>query len=95
MRHLPQVFAFYLPLTINFSLPYRDFTMTEYEFFAEREERWGNNMRTLWGNLSICPLLNHVNLPYHMAEELLSLSCLKVWETPRGLTAAWPTSLLK
>ena len=36
-------------------------------------------MRTLWGNLSICPLLNHVNLPYHTAEELLSPSHLKVW----------------
>ena len=36
-------------------------------------------MRTLWGNLSICPLLNHIDLPYHTAEELLSLSCLKVW----------------
>ena len=37
-------------------------------------------MRTLWGTLTICPLLNHVDLPYHRAEELLSISCLKVWE---------------
>ena len=36
-------------------------------------------MRTLWGSLSICPLLNHVNLPHHTAEELLSISHLKVW----------------
>ena len=64
--------------------------MTEYEFFAEREERWGDNMRTLWGSLSICPLLNHVNLPHHMAEELLSISCLKVWgdtQKPHGSMA--------
>ena len=88
MRHLPQVFAFYLPLTIHFSLPYRDFTMTKYEFFAEQEERWGDNMRTLWGNLSICPLLNHIDLPYHTAGELLSLSHLKVWgDTQRPLSS--------
>ena len=53
--------------------------MTKFEFFANREERWGDNMRALWGNLSICPLLDHIDLPYHMVEELLSRSCLKVW----------------
>ena len=53
--------------------------MTEFEFFANREERWGDSMRALWGNLSICPLLDHVDLPYHMAGELLSISHLKVW----------------
>ena len=36
-------------------------------------------MRALWGSLSICPLLDHVDLPYHMVGELLSISCLKVW----------------
>ena len=36
-------------------------------------------MRALWGNLTICPLLDHIDLPYHMAGELLSLSYLKVW----------------
>ena len=53
--------------------------MTEFEFFANREERWGDSMRALWGNLSICPILDHVDLPYHMAGELLSISHLKVW----------------
>ena len=64
--------------------------MTEYEFFAKREERWGDNMRTLWGSLSICPLLNHINLQYHMARELLSISHLKVWgdtQKPHGSMA--------
>ena len=79
MKHLPQVFASYLFPTINFSILYRDFTMTEYEFFADREDRWGDSMRTLWGSLSICPLLDHIDLPYHMVGELLSISCLKVW----------------
>ena len=53
--------------------------MTEFEFFANREERWGDSMRALWGNLHICPLLDHMDLPYHMAGELLSISHLKVW----------------
>ena len=36
-------------------------------------------MRALWSNLSICPLLHHMDLPYHMAGELLSINCLKIW----------------
>ena len=36
-------------------------------------------MRALWGSLSICPLPDHVDLPYHMAGELLSIRCLNVW----------------
>ena len=53
--------------------------MTKFEFFTNREERWGDSMRALWGSLSICPLLDHMDLPYHTVEELLSISCLKVW----------------
>ena len=53
--------------------------MTEFEFFTNREERWGDSMRALWGSLSICHLLDHVDLPYHKVGELLSISCLKVW----------------
>ena len=53
--------------------------MTKFKFFTNREERWGDSMRALWGNLSICPFLNHIDLPYHMAGELLSISHLKVW----------------
>ena len=87
MRHLPQVFAFYISLIINLLLLYRDFTMTEYEFFVGREERWGNNMKALWGCFSICPLLIHIDLPYHTVGELLSISHLKVWgdiQKPHG-----------
>ena len=36
-------------------------------------------MRALWGSLSICPLLDHMDHPYHMVGELLSISHLKVW----------------
>ena len=53
--------------------------MSEFEFFANKEERWGDSMKALWGNLSICPILHHLDLPYHTAGELLSISHLKVW----------------
>ena len=53
--------------------------MTEFAFFAGKEDRWGDNMRALWGNPSICPCLDYLELPYHTSEELLSISCLKVW----------------
>ena len=53
--------------------------MTEFEFFTNREERWGDSMRALWGSLDICPPLDHVDFPYHMVGELLSISHLKVW----------------
>ena len=66
--------------------------MTEFEFFANREERWGDSMRALWGNPSICPLLDHMDLPYHMAGVLLSISHLKVWGTPKSPGMVWLTS---
>ena len=47
-------------------------------------------MRTLLGSLSICPLLNHIDLPHHTVEELLSISHLKVWgdtQKPHGSMA--------
>ena len=53
--------------------------MSEFEFFANKEERWGDSIRALWGNLSICPILHHLDLPYHTVGELLSISCLQVW----------------
>ena len=53
--------------------------MSEFEFFANKEERWGDSMKALWGNLSICSILHHLDLPYHTVGELLSISCLKVW----------------
>ena len=44
-------------------------------------------MRAVWGSLSICPFLDHINLPHHMVGELLSISHLKVWgdtQKPHG-----------
>ena len=77
--HLPQVFICYPPLTIDFSCFYRDSTMTEFTFFDGKEDRWGDSMRALWGDLSICPHLDYLELPYHTPGELLSISHLKVW----------------
>ena len=58
---------------------YRDFNMSEFEFFMEREDRWGNSLKALWGSLSICPMVTCIRLPLHMAEELDLIRHLKVW----------------
>ena len=92
MRHLPQVFTYYLLLTINFSHLYRNSTMTEFEFFTGKEDRWGDSMRALWGNLSICPTIDHVKLPYHTWGNCFLLATLKSGEMPKSLTATWLTS---
>ena len=53
--------------------------MNEFAFFAGKEDRWDDSMRALWGNLSICPCLDYLELPYHTSEEVLSICCFKVW----------------
>ena len=53
--------------------------MSEFEFFMERVDRWGDSMQALWGSLGICPPIDHIGLPHHTAEELHSISCLKIW----------------
>ena len=37
-------------------------------------------MMALWGNLHICPHLDSSELPCHTSGELLSISCLNIWE---------------
>ena len=53
--------------------------MSEFKFFMERLDRWGDSMRALWGSLGICLPIDHIGLPHHMAEELHSISHLKIW----------------
>ena len=53
--------------------------MSEFEFFMERVDRWGDSMQALWGSLGICPPIDHIGLPHHTAEELHNISCLKIW----------------
>ena len=77
---------------MDFSHLYRDYMMTKFVFFASKEERWGNDMMVLWGNLNICPCLNYLELPYHTSGELLSISHLKIWGTFRSPVTTWPIS---
>ena len=79
MGCLPQVLAGYLFVTSIFSHLYRNTTMSEFKFFKGRADRWGDSMRALWGSLEICPPTDHIDLPHHMAGELLSIGHLKVW----------------
>ena len=51
--------------------------MTEFTFFNGKEERWGEKMRAVWGDLSICPCLDSLELPCHTLGELQSISWLK------------------
>ena len=53
--------------------------MSEFEFFKERTDRWGDSMKALWGSLEICPPTDHIGLPHHTAGELHSIGQLKVW----------------
>ena len=52
--------------------------MTEYAFFAEKADRWGKDMASMWGNFNICPQLHQLELPCHSQVELFSISSLKV-----------------
>ena len=78
MASPPGIYILSTPNNRLFTL-YRDSTMTEFAFFDGKEERWGDNMRALWGDLSICPCLDYLELPYHAPGEILSISHLKVW----------------
>ena len=53
--------------------------MNEFTFFASKADRWDDSMRAFWGNLSICPCPDYLELPYHTSEELLSICHFKVW----------------
>ena len=53
--------------------------MTEFAFFAGKEERWVEKMRAIWGDISICPCLDSLELPCHTLGELQSISQLKIW----------------
>ena len=52
--------------------------MTEFAFFDGEEEMWGEKMRAVWGDLSICPHLDSLELPCHTLGELFSISHLKI-----------------
>ena len=64
---------------------YRDSTMTKFAFLDGKEERWGKKMRAIWGDLSICPCLDSLELPCHTLGELQSISQPKICGTPGAL----------
>ena len=76
---LPQVFAYYPPLTFNSLHLYRKYMMTKYAFFANKAERWKKDMAPLWGNFNICPHLDHLDLPSYSLAEQFSISSFNVW----------------
>ena len=53
--------------------------MAKFAFFLNRAERWMKNLSTIWGNIDVCPCLNHLELPSHSPAELISVSSFKVW----------------
>ena len=53
--------------------------MTEFTFFDGKEERWGEKMRAVWEDLSICPCQDSLELPCHTLGELQSISWLEIW----------------
>ena len=81
MPHLASPPGICLLSTLNnyISPFYRHYTMREYAFFAEKADRWGKDMASLWGNLNICPCLYQLGLPCHSQAQLFSISSLKVW----------------
>ena len=63
--------------------------MTKYAFFAEKVDRWGKDMASLWGNFNICPQLHWLELPCHSQVEFFSISSLKVWRTHKNHDIAY------
>ena len=53
--------------------------MTEFDFFTDRVDRWMKNLSTLWGDINICPCLNHLELPCYSPAKVISVSSFKVW----------------
>ena len=74
-RYLPAIYSQQLYPSVF----YRHHAMTEYTFLAEKADRWGEDMASLWGNFNICPQLHQLELPCHSQAELFSISSLKVW----------------
>ena len=52
---------------------------TKYAFFANKAEMWKRYLASLWGNLDVCPHLDHFELPCHSPAELSSVNNFKVW----------------
>ena len=58
---------------------YRHPIMTDYDFFSQGSDRWGNEVALLWGSLTICPPLQQFQIPSITPAELSSPTSLKAW----------------
>ena len=71
--------------------------MSEFEFFKERADRWGNSMKALWSSLEICPPTDHIDFPCHTKPHLSMVYLLvQVDDTSEvrnyGLAIVWISS---
>ena len=77
------VFPRYLSATysqlITSPLFYRYYMMTDYAFFLQGSDRWGNDLALLWGHLNICPSLQQFHIPSVTQSDLSFLTGLKAW----------------
>ena len=53
--------------------------MTNYAFFSQGSDRWGNDLTLLWGCLNICPSLQQFHISSVTQSELFPLTGLKAW----------------
>ena len=53
--------------------------MTDYVFFSQGLDRWGKELASLWGCLTICPPLQQFQISSITQLELFSLTNLKAW----------------
>ena len=58
--------------------------MTEYAFFAEKADKWGKDLASLWVNFNICPQLYQLELPCHSRVEMSSISIITTLPDPLG-----------
>ena len=66
--------------------------MTEFAFFDNKEDRWDDSMWAHWGNVSICPCHDHVELPYHTLGNYSLSVTSKFGGMLRSPITVWPIS---
>ena len=54
--------------------------MTDYAFFTQGSDRWGKDLTSLLGHLTICPPVQQFHISSITQLELSSLTSLKAWE---------------
>ena len=53
--------------------------MMEYAFFLQKVDWWRKDMALMWGDINICPSLQHFRIPSLSPADLSSLNSLKAW----------------